>query len=117
METCEYITFWFSKNQQLTQIFEEHLMLFSKQVKIGMATLTMKIIKQVELSMGIFKEKTHKFKKALFLFDNAMTHQKWASDAPSAGKMLKGPKLSWTPCPGGPEMQDTMLPDGSIQSF
>jgi hypothetical protein len=67
--------------------------------------------------MDIFEEKTHRFKKALFLFDNATTHKKRAPDAPSACKMLKGPKLSWTPCPGGPKMQDTVLPDKFIQSF
>ena len=75
------------------------------------------LVRQVELSMDIFEEKTHGFKKALFLFDNATTHQKWAPDAPSARKMLKGPKLGWTPRPGGPKMRDTVLPDGSIQSF
>jgi len=75
------------------------------------------IMKQVELSMDIFKEKTHGFKKALFLFDNATTHQKRAPNAPSARKMLKGPKLGWTPRPGGLKMLDTILPDGSIQSF
>jgi|SRR5882762_1595953 len=67
--------------------------------------------------MDIFKEKTHGFKKALFLFDNATTHQKQAPNVPSAHKVLKGPKLGWTPCPGGPKMQDIILPDGSIQSF
>jgi hypothetical protein len=50
-------------------------------------------VKQVELSMDIFEEKTHGFKKALFLFDNATTHQKRAPNAPSACKMLKGPNI------------------------
>ena len=75
------------------------------------------LVKQVELSMDIFEEKTHGFKRALFLFDNATSHQKRAPDAPSARKMWKSPKLSWTACPGGPKMRDTVLPDGSIQSF
>jgi hypothetical protein len=66
------------------------------------------LVKHVELSMDIFKEKTHRFKKALFLFDNVITHPY---------KMLKSPKLGWTPCLGGPKMWDTVLPDGSIQSF
>jgi hypothetical protein len=30
----------------------------------------------VELRMDIFKDKTHGFKRALFLFDNAPSHQK-----------------------------------------
>ena len=64
----------------------------------------MTLHKQVELSMDIFEEKPHRFKKALFLFDNVTTHQKQAPNAPSAQKMLKGLKLSWTPCPSGPKM-------------
>ena len=31
--------------------------------------------------------------------------------------MVKNLKLGWTPCPGGPKMQDLVLPDRSIQSF
>ena len=38
-------------------------------------------------------------------------------DAPSARKMRKSPKLDWTSRPGGPKMRDTVLADGSIQSF
>ncbi len=67
--------------------------------------------------MDIFEDKTHGFKKALFLFDNAMSHQKCAPDVPSACKMVKNPKLRWTPHLGGPKMRDSMLPDGSTQSF
>jgi hypothetical protein len=67
--------------------------------------------------MDIFEDKTHGFKRALFLFNNATLHQKQAPDAPSACKIIKGPKLGWTPHPGGPKMQDSALPDGSIQSF
>ena len=74
-------------------------------------------VKQVELSMDIFEEKTHRFKRALFLFDNAILHQKHTPDAPSAQKMWKSPKLTWTAHPGRPKMQDTGFPDGSIQSF
>ena len=46
-----------------------------------------------------------------------MSHQKWALDTPSARKMVKNLKLCWTPCLGGPKMWDSVLPDGSIQSF
>jgi hypothetical protein len=31
--------------------------------------------------------------------------------------MWKNLKLGWTACPSGPKMGDTVLPDGSIQSF
>jgi len=75
------------------------------------------LIQQVELSMDIFEDKTHGFKRALFLFDNTTLHQKRAPDALSAHKMVKNPKLGWTPHLGGPKIQDSMLPDGSIQSF
>lgn len=67
--------------------------------------------------MDIFKEKTHGFKWALFLFDNAMSHQKRAPDAPSARKMVKNPKLGWTSRANGPRMRDSVLPDGTFQSF
>jgi hypothetical protein len=75
------------------------------------------LIQQVELSMDIFEDKTHSFKRVLFLFDNAMLHQKRVLDAPSARKMVKNLKLGWTPRPGGPKMRDSVLLDGSIQSF
>jgi len=75
------------------------------------------LIQQVELSMDIFKNKTHSFKRALFLFDNATSHQKRAPDAPSVRKMVKNPKLGWTSCLGGPKMRDSVLLNGSIQSF
>jgi hypothetical protein len=64
--------------------------------------------------MDIFEEKTHGFKRALFLFDNATSHQKHTPDAPSAHKMMKKPKLGWTPHPGSPKMRDSVLLDGSI---
>jgi hypothetical protein len=75
------------------------------------------LVKQVDNAIDIFEEKTHGFKKALFLFDNATTHQKRAADAPSARKMVKSPKLGWTPCQNGLKMRDSTLADGTIQSF
>lgn len=75
------------------------------------------LVEQVELSMDIFEEKTHRFKRALFIFDNATTHQKRAPDAPSARKMVKNPKLGWTPQSNGARMRDSVLPNGTIQSF
>ena len=73
-------------------------------------------LEQVGLSMVIFVEKNSWIQETLFLFDNAMTHQKRAPDLPSAHKMLKGPKLSWTPCPGGPKCE-TWCCQKSIQYF
>jgi hypothetical protein len=67
--------------------------------------------------MDIFEDKTHGFKRALFLFDNATSHQKRAPDALSARKMVKNPKLGWTPHPGSPKMRDSVFTGGSIQSF
>ncbi|KAF8218920.1 hypothetical protein L208DRAFT_1345617, partial [Tricholoma matsutake] len=69
------------------------------------------LIQQVELSMDIFEDKTQGFKRALFLFHNAKSQQKRVPDALSACKMVKNPKLGWTPHLGGPQMQDSMLPD------
>ena len=42
------------------------------------------LVAQVLISKDIIEEKTHVFKCALFLFDNATSHQKWAPDAPTA---------------------------------
>ena len=62
------------------------------------------LIDQVGLSMDIFEEKTHGFKHALFIFDNATTHQNCAPDALSAQKMVNNPKLGWTPQSSGIRM-------------
>ncbi|KAG2158774.1 uncharacterized protein EDB93DRAFT_1064563, partial [Suillus bovinus] len=75
------------------------------------------LVKQVDNAIDIFEENTHSFKRALFLFDNAMSHQKWAPDAPSARKMVKNPKLGWTCHPNGPKMRNTTLQDGTQQNL
>ncbi|KAG2124867.1 hypothetical protein DEU56DRAFT_703926, partial [Suillus clintonianus] len=75
------------------------------------------LVKQVDNAIDIFEEKTHGFKRALFLFDNATSHQKRAPDAPSARKMVKNPKRAWTHQPNGPKMRDTTLHDGTQQKF
>ena len=54
------------------------------------------LVAQVEISMDIIEEKTHGFKRALFLFDNATSHQKRAPDAPTAQKIVLNPKFGWT---------------------
>ena len=75
------------------------------------------LVAQVEISMDIIEEKTHRFKRALFLFDNATSHQKWAPDAPTARKIVLNPKFGWTTWKDGPKVRDTVLPDGTVQSF
>jgi hypothetical protein len=75
------------------------------------------LVRQVEHAIQIFEDKTNGFKRGLFLFDNATTHQKHAPDAPSARKMTKGSKLGWTHRPNGPRMCNGTLPDGTKQSF
>ena len=75
------------------------------------------LVAQVEISMDIIEEKTHGFKRALFLFDNTTSHQKRAPDAPTARKMVLNPKFGWTTQKDGPKVWDTVLPDGTVQSF
>lgn len=66
--------------------------------------------------MDIFEGKTHGFVKGLFLFDNATTHRKRASDALSALKMPLRPKADWVHNPKEPRrMRNAMLPDGTAQ--
>lgn len=65
--------------------------------------------------MDIFEQAYPDF-QALFLYDNATTHQKRAADALSALKMPLHPKL-WTPKTQPAKMRDARLPDGSPQSL
>lgn len=48
------------------------------------------------------------------MFDNAPSHQKCASDALSACKMVKNPKLGWSHCPDGPCMCPAILPESLL---
>jgi hypothetical protein len=72
---------------------------------------------QVDRAIDIFEAKTNGFAVALFLFDNAPSHQKRAADALSARKMVKNPKEGWTHHPGGPRMRNGKLPDGETQDL
>lgn len=54
---------------------------------------------------------------ALFIFDNATTHQKQSPDALSARKMVKNPKLGCSPIPNGPKMRDGQFANGEVQHF
>lgn len=74
------------------------------------------LVAQVEKAIDIFEAKTHGFVKGLFLFDNATTHRKRASDALSALKMPLRPKAGWVHNPKEPRrMRDGTLPDGTAQ--
>jgi len=66
------------------------------------------VLSQVETAIDIFEAKTNGFVTALFLFDNAPSHQKRAPDALSAWKMPKGPSNSWTHHKDGPKMCSTI---------
>ncbi|KAL1745130.1 hypothetical protein HDZ31DRAFT_23660, partial [Schizophyllum fasciatum] len=63
------------------------------------------LLAQVDNAIDIFEGRTKGFAQALFLFDNAPSHQKRASDALSARKMPKGPHATWSHN-NGPHMRD-----------
>jgi hypothetical protein len=48
------------------------------------------LLKQVDHAIDIFQHITGGQARGLFLFDNAPSHQKWAEDALSARRMVKG---------------------------
>lgn len=75
------------------------------------------LLAQVDRAIDIFEERTNGFATGLFLFDNAPSHQKRASDALSARKMPRNPNNGWTHHKGGPRMRPTTLPNGQIQEF
>jgi hypothetical protein len=75
------------------------------------------VLVEADRAIDIFEAKTNGFATALFLFDNAPSHQKRAGDALSARKMVKGPKLGWTHHPEGPRMRPGLLANGERQDF
>ena len=75
------------------------------------------LLAQVDNAIVIFEECNCGFATALFLFDNALSHQKCAPNALSAPKMPKNTKYRWTHHKGGPRMRTTILPNGNIQDF
>lgn len=75
------------------------------------------LLAQVDRAIDIFEDRTNGFAMGLFLFDNAPTHQKRASDALSARKMPKNPNNGWTHHKGGPRMRPTTLVNGQVQEF
>ena len=86
----------------------------------------------MDRAIDIFDGLTGGYAQALFLFDNAPSHQKRADNAISALRMVKGtlyfyliflflpplaPKEGWVHHPGGPRMRCGLLPTGEPQSF
>lgn len=65
------------------------------------------LVIKVDKAIDIFEGKTNVFATGLFLFDNALSHQKRAQDALSARKMPKGPHATWQHHKGGPRMRTT----------
>jgi hypothetical protein len=75
------------------------------------------LLEQVERAIDIFDSKCNGTMTGLFMFDNAPSHQKRNPDALSARKMIKNPKLGWTPTPDGPRMRNGKFADGREQEF
>ena len=87
------------------------------------------LLMQVNSAINIFEGLSKGNFRALFLFDNVPSHQKWAQNVISAQKMVKGaplslfllifthfidtaPKKGWTHHVGGPRMRCGQLPNG-----
>ena len=67
------------------------------------------LVIKVNKAIDILEGKTNGFATGLFLFDNALSHQKQAQDALSAQKMPKGPHATWQHYKGGLRMHTTMF--------
>jgi len=70
---------------------------------------------QVDKAIDIFEGRTNRFATGLFLFDNALSHQKHTDDALSSQKMPKGPNNGWTH-KGGARMRNGTF-CGQTQEF
>jgi hypothetical protein len=71
----------------------------------------------VDEAIDIFEERTNGFATGLFLFDNALSHQKRADDALSARKMPENPTPNWVHRKGGARMRSATLPNGQPQNL
>jgi hypothetical protein len=93
-------------------------MLFSRQVKIGKAiSVTTTSLNKSSSVWTFSRRKLTDSRKHCFYLTMQQHIKSGHLMHLVLTKMLKGLKLSWTPHPGGPKMRDTVLPDGSIQSF
>ncbi|EEB89585.1 hypothetical protein MPER_12299, partial [Moniliophthora perniciosa FA553] len=75
------------------------------------------ILEQTSKAIDIFESKTNGTCTGLFMFDNAPSHQKRASDALSARKMVKNPHPTWRHRPNGPKMRPVQYSDGHSHNF
>ena len=76
------------------------------------------LAKQVDIAINVFESKTNGFATGLFMFDNALSHQKQAADALSACKMPKCPNKDWVLGKGGLRMHNrTFREDNTSQDF
>ncbi|KIJ35041.1 hypothetical protein M422DRAFT_262785 [Sphaerobolus stellatus SS14] len=78
---------------------------------------TKDLLQQVKKAINIFESRTKGTTTGLFMFDNAPSHQKRASNALSAWKMMKNPCQGWTHHKDSEKMHDGVLPDGRPQPF
>ena len=120
----------------LTSFFREARIVFKAGKNCDGYFGAEELLTQVDSAIDIFEGLSKGNFKALFLFDNAPSHQKRAADAISARKMAKGapifpftflkfyltsidegPRKDWTHHPGGPRMRHGHLPNGNAQPF
>ena len=72
---------------------------------------------QTERAIDVFDSRSKGRATALFMFDNASTHQKRPKDGLSARYMPKKPTDGWMNPKSNARMRDGSLPDSSRQSF
>jgi hypothetical protein len=73
---------------------------------------------QTEHAIDAFESRTKARATALFVFDNAPSHQKRPADGLSARHIPKKPHATWTdPNSKGVKMRNGTLPDGSSQAI
>ena len=64
------------------------------------------LLNYVENVIDIFEAKTNNFAIGLFMFDNALSHQKQAPDALSVRKMPKNANQRWTSTKGASQVSN-----------
>jgi len=74
-------------------------------------------MQQVEKAVAIFESKTNGTATALFMFNNAPSHQHCAPDALSAWHMVNSPHPTWMHHKGGLKMCPSHFADGSPQDL
>src|ERR1700679_4221293 len=129
-------TFPPSLQVSLTSVFREARIVFKAGKNRDGYFGAEELLTQVDSAIDIFEGLSKGNFKALFLFDNAPSHQTRAVDAISARKMAKGapifpftflnfyltsidegPRKDSTHHPGGKLMRHGRLPNGNVQPF